>query len=142
MATNVPPAVNMTAVAESWRSRTYVVKEGLNARCEIRLPALPFGGGTIVVKGERFAIARAGLFWSEFRFVRSGQTLARAEATPSWRMALRAVVDPLSGAQSPYRVIDRILTRLRRRIPDKIGDVCWRRGDSGPAGFPYIVLDP
>jgi hypothetical protein len=74
----------MTAVAES--SRTYVVMEGQNALCEIRLPALPFRGGTIVVKGEQFAIARAGLFWSEFRLVRSGQTLARAEASPSWRI--------------------------------------------------------
>jgi hypothetical protein len=76
----------MTAVAESWWSRTYVVMEGLNARCEIRLPALPLVGGTIVVKGERFAVARAGLLRQEFRLVRSGHTLARAWATPSWRI--------------------------------------------------------
>ncbi len=82
----LPPAVNMTAVAESWWSRTYVVMEGQNARCEIRLPTLPFRGGTIVVKGERFEIARGGLLWRAFRLVRSGQTLAGAWATPSWRI--------------------------------------------------------
>ncbi len=78
--------VVLRAVADSWWPRTYVVRAGRKVQGKLQLPALPLTGGTMVVEGERFTVAGAGLLRQGFRFVRSGQKVARAWGFFTWRI--------------------------------------------------------